>query len=135
MIREKIGSGSPTVLNADDFTPRTKRILQVAAMAGARLHTSYVGTEHLLIAILEDGQSYAMRFLQLLGVDPNRIISELSSVLNNTSFSGGNDYKHPQKQGHYEFQMLRYRHRLHLHPLLGRSGNGRHRHRPQEPAR
>ena len=31
-----------------------------------------------------------MRFLQLLGVDPNRIISELSSVLNNTSFSGGN---------------------------------------------
>ena len=55
-------------------------------MAGARLHTSYVGTEHLLIAILEDGQSYAMRFLQLLGVDPNRIISELSSVLNNTSF-------------------------------------------------
>ena len=90
MIREKIGSGSPTVLNADDFTPRTKRILQVAAMAGARLHTSYVGTEHLLIAILEDGQSYAMRFLQLLGVDPNRIISELSSVLNNTSFSGGN---------------------------------------------
>lgn len=90
MIREKIGSGSPTVLSADDFTPRTKRILQVAAMAGARLHTSYVGTEHLLIAILEDGQSYAMRFLQLLGVDPNRIISELSSVLNNTSFSGGN---------------------------------------------
>ena len=37
MIREKIGSGSPTVLNADDFTPRTKRILQVAAMAGTLL--------------------------------------------------------------------------------------------------
>ena len=89
LIRERIGTGEPTSLSPDEFTPRTKRILQVAAMAGAQLHNAYVGTEHLLIAIIEDGQSYAMRFLQVLGADPNRILAELSSMLKHTSFGGG----------------------------------------------
>ena len=91
LIRERIGTGEPTSLSPDEFTPRTKRILQVAAMAGAQLHNAYVGTEHLLIAIIEDGQSYAMRFLQVLGADPNRILAELSSMLKHTSFGGGKE--------------------------------------------
>lgn len=94
LIQERIGTGEPTQLTPDEFTPRTKRILQVAAVAGAQLHNAYVGTEHLLIAIIEDGQSYAMRFLQILGADPNRIVSELSAMLNNPGF-GGKDDGHP----------------------------------------
>ena len=74
-----------------NITPRTKRILQVAAVAAAQLHNAYVGTEHLLIAIIEDGQSYAMRFLQILGADPNRIVAELSNMLNNTGFHKQNE--------------------------------------------
>ena len=91
LIRERIGTGEPTSLSPDEFTPRTKRILQVAAVAGAQLHNAYVGTEHLLIAIIEDGQSYAMRFLQILGADPNRIVAELSNMLNNTGFHKQNE--------------------------------------------
>ena len=91
LIQERIGTGEPTQLSPDEFTPRTKRILQVAAVAGAQLHNAYVGTEHLLIAIIEDGQSYAMRFLQILGADPNRIISELSAMLNNPGFGNKDD--------------------------------------------
>ena len=87
LIQERIGTGEPTSLSPEDFTPRTKRILQVAAVAGAQLHNAYVGTEHLLIAIIEDGQSYAMRFLEILGADPRQILGELSAMLNNTSFS------------------------------------------------
>ncbi len=87
LVREKIGEGPATSLTVDDFTPRTKRILQVATIARARLRTAYVGTEHLLIAILEDGQSYAMRFLQSLGVDHNRIVSELSGAISNSAFA------------------------------------------------
>ncbi len=87
LIGERIGTGEPTSLSPEDFTPRTKRILQVAAVAGAQLHNAYVGTEHLLIAIIEDGQSYAMRFLEILGADPRQIIGELSAMLNNTSFA------------------------------------------------
>ena len=91
LIRERIGTGEPTSLSPDEFTPRTKRILQVAAVAGAQLHNAYVGTEHLLIAIIEDGQSYTMRFLQILGADPNRIVAELSNMLNNTGFQKQNE--------------------------------------------
>ena len=91
LIRERIGTGEPTSLSPDEFTPRTKRILQVAAVAGAQLHNAYVGTEHLLITIIEDGQSYAMRFLQILGADPNRIVAELSNMLNNTGFHKQNE--------------------------------------------
>lgn len=88
LIRERIGSGPATMLSPDSFTPRTKQILQVAAMAGARLHNAYVGTEHLLIAIMQDESCYAIRFLKILGVDPDRVVGELSALLSNTSFSG-----------------------------------------------
>lgn len=82
LIREKIGSSAPRTLSAEEFTPRSKRILQIAVVAAQRLNQStYVGTEHLLIAILEDGQSYAMRFLQMLGADSNRILTEISGIL------------------------------------------------------
>lgn len=89
LVRERVGSGTPTSLSPDSFTPRTKQILQIAVMAGARLHNAYVGTEHLLIAVIEDESCYGMRFLRILGVDPTRIMAELSSLLNNTAFSSG----------------------------------------------
>ncbi len=91
LIRERVGTGTPTDLSPDAFTPRTKQILQIAAMAGARLHNAYVGTEHLLIAVMEDESCYGMRFLHQLGVEPNRIVAELSALLNNTSFSAGGE--------------------------------------------
>lgn len=86
LIRERVGTGARTALTPDAFTPRTKQILQIAIMAGARLHNSYVGTEHLLIAVLEDDNCYGMRFLRTLGVDSARITSELSTLLNQTAF-------------------------------------------------
>ena len=43
LIQERIGTGEPTQLTPDEFTPRTKRILQVAAVAGAQLHNALWG--------------------------------------------------------------------------------------------
>ena len=82
-IRQKVGSGSQTHLTIDDFTPRSKRILQIAVMEASRLGHNYVGTEHLLIAILEEGDSYGVRFLNLLGVKATDIFEEISSSLGN----------------------------------------------------
>ncbi len=76
-LRDRIGWGEPTSLTPENFTPRTKQILQVAAMAGARLNNMYVGTEHILIAIMQDESCYAMRFLKILGVEPDRVTREL----------------------------------------------------------
>ena len=81
LMSEKIGTGTKTSLSADDFTPRSKRILQIAVMEAARLGHNYVGTEHLLIAILSEGDSYGVRFLQSLGAKSGDILNEISSAL------------------------------------------------------
>ena len=80
-MEEKIGTGSRTSLSLDDFTPRSKRILQIAVMEASRLNHNYVGTEHLLIAVLEEGDSYGVRFLRMLGVRPNDIMEEIRNAL------------------------------------------------------
>lgn len=81
LIKEKIGTSAKTELTVNEFTPRTKRILQIAKIVAGNMGHGYVGTEHLLIAILEDSESYAVRFINLSGADPRMIIKELSSVL------------------------------------------------------
>lgn len=82
LMSEKIGAGAKTSLSADDFTPRSKRVLQIAVMEAARLGHNYVGTEHLLIAILSESDSYGVRFLQSLGAKSSDILSEIGSALN-----------------------------------------------------
>ena len=58
-MTQKIGLGIRGALGTEDFTPRTKRILQIAVMQAARMGFTYVGTEHLLLAIL--GESGRLR--------------------------------------------------------------------------
>ncbi len=99
LIRQRIGTGVPTVLSPDAFTPRTKQILQIAVMAGARFHTAYVGTEHLLIAVMEEDSCYGMRFLRILNIDPNRIMAELSNLLNNTAFQPSGEAAQGKEEG------------------------------------
>ncbi len=98
LLRERIGYGEKTSLTPENFTPRTKQILQVAAMAGARLNNAYVGTEHILIAIMQDESCYAMRFLKILGVDPDRVVRELSSMVSSASFAGNHEGEAGQKK-------------------------------------
>ena len=88
-MKNQIGSGTPTHLTIDDFTPRTKRILQLAVMHASQLHHNYVGTEHILMAILEEGDSYGVRFLQGLGVKPNDILEELEEIFHSSDYQPG----------------------------------------------
>lgn len=81
IIKEKIGIGSMTKLSPADLTPRSKRVLQMAMVIASRLQHNYVGTEHLLLAVLEDSDSYAVRILQELGVKPERVIETVSNEI------------------------------------------------------
>ncbi|HIS68023.1 MAG TPA: ATP-dependent Clp protease ATP-binding subunit [Candidatus Gallacutalibacter stercoravium] len=85
LMRQKIGSGIRTSLGSEDFTPRTKRVLQIAVMQAARLGHNYVGTEHLLIALLEESDSYATRFLMQMGVKPADIVEKINEALSDGS--------------------------------------------------
>ena len=68
-------------LTPNDFTPRTKRVMQTAVMYSARTGSGYVGTEHLLIALLSDRDSYALRYLSAMGVTPQTIADHMSASL------------------------------------------------------
>ncbi|MBE6759554.1 MAG: ATP-dependent Clp protease ATP-binding subunit, partial [Ruminococcaceae bacterium] len=71
------GKGVPSTLNPNDFTPRSKRIIQNAGVYASKLGHGYVGTEHLLIALLTDSDSYAVRFIAETGADPVQLRSTL----------------------------------------------------------
>ncbi|MBQ1546215.1 MAG: ATP-dependent Clp protease ATP-binding subunit ClpC, partial [Clostridia bacterium] len=54
-VEEKLGVGNSRVkITPEDFTPRAKRTFQIANAERAAMHNSYIGTEHLLLALLED---------------------------------------------------------------------------------
>ena len=81
-IRGNTATDDPCELTAEDLTPRSKRILQVAMIQAARLRHNYVGTEHLLIAVLGESDCYAVRFLSMLGVRAQNIFDELGKIVN-----------------------------------------------------
>ncbi len=81
MIKNTTGIGSATKLNPNDFTPRAKRILEIAYQSARGMFHSYVGTEHLLIAILQEQDSYAVSYLNACGVHENDILKVLSGAI------------------------------------------------------
>jgi len=76
LIRTQIGNGTPTKLSPDHFTPRAKRVIESSMHTCNNFGKKYVGTEHLLIGILSDGDNYAIRFLNMLGVDVASLTTE-----------------------------------------------------------
>ena len=89
LIKQEIGTGSETKLSPDDFTPRVKRVLQTAIIQAGRMGHNYVGTEHILIALIADGDSYAVRFLRSTGVQLNSIVKNLNETLGSTETENG----------------------------------------------
>ena len=85
-------------LNPNDFTPRTKRVMQTAMMYSARTGSGYVGTEHLLIALLSDRDSYAIRYLNQLGVTPQMIADRMSANLESEDAGGINPNRSANSQ-------------------------------------
>jgi len=64
------------------FTPRTKRIIENAFREAKKLGSDYIGTEHLLIGIMREGDSVAVRIMLNLNVDPQKLYNEIIKVIN-----------------------------------------------------
>lgn len=88
LIKSTIGIGSPTVLTPNDFTPRSKNLIETSIMLARSMGHSYVGTEHLLMAILKDPSSCATQFLSELGVAPQAVLEAIENSLGGTAGSG-----------------------------------------------
>lgn len=81
-IHELIGQGENSSKQPLDFTPRTKRVLEISLIEARRMGHSYIGTEHLLLGIMKEGESVAVRILADLGVDPQKMFNDLVRMLN-----------------------------------------------------
>ena len=91
-LREKLESINGTMslveLTPDDFTPRTKRVLRAAVIISSKTGYTYVGTEHLLLAILSESDSYAVAFLEELGVSVERLAQAVSKGMQGVAEEG-----------------------------------------------
>ncbi len=97
LIVQETGTGDITRLTPDDFTPRTKRVLQTAIMQASRMGHNYVGTEHILIALISDSESYAVSFLGRMNIRVSDIIRMLNESLGSegeSEFSGAGADSH-----------------------------------------
>ena len=83
-ITENENSGQPTRLSPEDFTPRTKRVMETAVMEARGGQQGFVGTEHLLMAILRDETSIAVRLLSTFGVRPVEMLEEIARTIGST---------------------------------------------------
>ena len=81
LIEELIGRNEPLTVLPDSFTPRTKRVIETSFSEAKRLNNNFIGTEHLLLGILKEGDSVASRILVELGVDIQKLFGDLLKVL------------------------------------------------------
>lgn len=81
-IEDLIGIGNDQNQGAIGFTPRTKRVLEMSFVEARKLGHNYIGTEHLLLAIMREGESIAVKILANLGIDPQRLLAEVGKLLN-----------------------------------------------------
>ena len=99
-LRKAVGVGVPTVLSPEDFTPRSKHIIELAVSLARGENAGYVGTEHLLAAILHEDDSAACYILSQLGVSVPLLLDALlkgsgtSSVRTNAGPRGQANAKH-----------------------------------------
>ncbi len=81
-IEELIGKGESEGQQPLGFTPRTKKVLELGLKEARRMSHNYIGTEHLLLGIMKEGESVAVRILMDLGVDPQKMLNEIVKMLN-----------------------------------------------------
>jgi ATP-dependent Clp protease ATP-binding subunit ClpC len=92
-IEELIGRGEKINEQPLGLTPRTKRVLELSFREARKIGHNYIGTEHLLLGILKEGESVAVRIMMDLGVDPQKLFNEMLKMLNEEAPSAGGSPK------------------------------------------
>ena len=87
-IEDLSGRGAPDSAAPQGMTPRTKRIIELSLQSAGQMGTNYVGTEHLLLGILREGQNVALTALANLKVTPQTLAEKLSETLGGAQQGG-----------------------------------------------
>lgn len=97
-LKRSIGVGVPTELQPDDFTPRSKNILETSVAFARQMGQQLVGTEHVLLAIAREGSCSATLLLSRAGVSMQDIVNDVSKALMGGTVNAGTDNKDGGKE-------------------------------------
>ncbi len=127
-IEEIVGTSEP-IENPDilTFTPRSKRVIENAFLEARKIGSDLVGTEHILIGIMEEGDSVAARILLELNAEPQKMYNEILKVINEESNtdssnknSNGSSYKSTPTLNQYGTDLTKQAEDGKLDPVIGR---------------
>ena len=80
-VQEIIGQGQQAPSGHIPFTPRAKKVLELSLREALQLGHSYIGTEHLLLGLIREGEGVAAQVLTRLGADTNRVRQQVIQLL------------------------------------------------------
>ena len=88
---EAESSGEYSRLTPEDFTPRAKKAMEMSVAEAAMMQMGYVGTEHILIAVLRDESSVAVRLIAALGGRPDELFADIAKAIGMTPAQTANE--------------------------------------------
>ena len=80
-LEADIGKGMQSSLSPADFTPRTKRIIESAVLEARKMGHGYVGTEHLLLALINEQDCYAVKYLEVFNINAADLKKDLIEAI------------------------------------------------------
>ena len=122
MIRELIAPDGTEALENREFTPRAGKILEDAQAEAKRFHEGLTGTEHILIAILKDGECVASRLLNTMNIRLKDLYTELVNSMGEKAYEYKEDQKGrgPQTLEQYSRDLTAMAREGRLDPIIGR---------------
>ena len=90
-VESVLGRGNRVVIGEIGFTPRAKKVIELAVDEARRLHHHYLGTEHLLLGLVREGQGIGAGVLESLGVSLEKVRAQTMQVLGKLERSEYND--------------------------------------------
>ena len=98
-VEKLVQSGPSTMVSGDiPFTPKAKKVIELAMEEARSLGHNYIGTEHLLLGLIREGEGVASQVLMNLGLDLNRVRNEVITLLGSSGpapTAGGSKTKTP----------------------------------------
>src|SRR5256886_2044150 len=87
-VEEIIGQGQAAPTGHIPFTPRAKKVLELSLREALQLGHNYIGTEHILLGLIREGEGVAAQVLQKLGADLNRVRQQVIQLLSGYTGKG-----------------------------------------------
>ena len=97
-VEEIIGQGGSSPSGHIPFTPRAKKVLELSLREALQLGHNYIGTEHILLGLIREGEGVAAQVLVKLGADLSRVRQQVIQLLSGYSGSGQGEGSEPGKE-------------------------------------